>query len=149
MALFFSHYPMLMSFAGVHETGVATMNEKLAEFRREFPEINLHQEGSWSWQAKGMSLLECGAARAAADQFKRLILAEPEQYEGYEGLALALRQLGDKNSALLFMMEAVSQAQRLLAEGSLDSDILEELKEELQQVEMMPPLTSKFNTEWK
>jgi tetratricopeptide (TPR) repeat protein len=147
MAVFFSTDPMLVFFLlGFTRLG-GEMKEKLAKIRLEFPEISLHQEGSWAWQAKGMSLLECGATKAAADQFKKLILAEPEQYEGYEGLALALRQLGDKNAALLFMAEAVSQAQRLLAEGSLDSDILEELEEELQQVEMMPPVVTELNTE--
>ena len=101
---------------------------------QELPHICPHEEDDWEWRDEGMELMGSGDLPGAEKKFKELILAEPQHHDGYEGLALVYQKLGRREEALLLIDHAVTLAEGFLEEGTLDPEVLEEIKEERRQI---------------
>ena len=106
----------------------------LERVRREFSGIRPHRERDWDWRDRGIQLLEEGDLPGAERQFKQLIVSQPDHHDGFEGLALAYKQMGRKEEALFFMQEALARARRFLADGLLDPEVLKHIEQEYQQI---------------
>jgi len=70
--------------------------------------------------------------------FQRLIVARPQDPDGFEGLALVYQALGIRAQAQALIDEAVRLAEIHVEEDRLDEDALEEMLEEQQRIQDMP-----------
>jgi tetratricopeptide (TPR) repeat protein len=106
----------------------------LAELRQRHPDIRAHEEDDDDWWKEGMRMLRSGDLEGAGKKFERLILAEPEHHDGYEGLALVCREKGKKDQALLLIDHALALAMGFFEEGTLDQEILDEIEGEKRKI---------------
>ena len=106
-----------------------TREQFLATLRQEMPHIKPHQEDDWDWYVEGMEFLRNGELERAEMKFKALILSQPQHHDGYEGLARVYLVKGRLEEALFLMEEAIKLAENFLKDGSLDVEVLEELKQ--------------------
>jgi len=106
-----------------------TLEKFLKKLRQEIPYIKAHEEDDWDWYNEGIKFLERGELEKAEKKFKELILSQPEHHDGYEGLARVYMRKGRLEEALFLIEEAIKLAEKFLEEGSLDIEVLEELKQ--------------------
>jgi tetratricopeptide (TPR) repeat protein len=106
-----------------------TRRKFLEKLRKEIPYIKTHEEDDWDWYNEGIEFLKKGEIEKAEKKFKELILSQPEHHDGYEGLARVYMEKGRLEEALFLMNEAIKFAERFLEDGSLDIEVLDELKE--------------------
>lgn len=105
-----------------------TREQFLKNLRQEIPYIKTHKEDNWDWYTEGIEFLEKGELEKAEKKFKELILSQPEHHDGYEGLARVYMKKEKLEEALFLIEEAIKLAERFLDDGSLDIEVLEELK---------------------
>ena len=106
-----------------------TREQFLKMLQEEIPYIKAHEEDDWDWYNEGMEFLEKGELEKAEKKFKELILSQPEHHDGYEGLARVYMMKGRLKEAIFLIEEAIKLAERFLEDGSLDIEVLEELKQ--------------------
>jgi len=106
-----------------------TREQFLTMLRQELPHIKTHQEDDWDWYGEGMAFLRNGELEKAETKFKALILSQPQHHDGYEGLARVYWVKERLEEALFLMEEAIKLAEHFLKDGSLDVEVLEELKQ--------------------
>ena len=106
-----------------------TREQFLAMLRQEMPHIKTHQENDWDWYVEGMTFLRNGELEKVEKKFKALILSQPQHHDGYEGLARVFMVKERLEEALFLMEEAIKLAENFLKDGSLDVEVLEELKQ--------------------
>ncbi len=68
----------------------------LEEIKREIKYIKPFEEDDLEWYDQGLELLEKKRCAKAEKKFKELIISQPEHFDGYEGLARAYKDLGEK-----------------------------------------------------
>ena len=109
----------------------------IEQARQENPDIrpNAEDDWDWTWADEGFDLLEGGDSLLAERKFQELMLAEPGQPDGYEGLAMVYCELGRKEEALVLIERAVELATDLLARDFIDPQVLDELLEEQALIE--------------
>lgn len=100
----------------------------LKELRQEIPYIKAFEEDDWDWYNEGIELLKKGDFERAEKKFKELILSQPDHHDGYEGLARVYMKMGRLEDSLFLIEAAIELAGKFLEDGSLDIEILEELK---------------------
>ena len=101
----------------------------LKKLRQEIPYIKACEEDDWDWYNEEIELVERGNLERAEKKFKELILSQPDHHDGYEGLAKVYMKMGRLEDALFLIEEAIELAGKFLEDGSLDIEILEELKQ--------------------
>jgi len=111
-----------------------TREQFLKKLRQEIPYIKAHEEDDWDWYNEGIEFLEKGELKKAEKKFKELILSQPEHHDGYEGLARVYMEKGKLEEALFLIEEAINLAEEFLKDGSLDIEVLEELKQLRQEI---------------
>lgn len=108
--------------------------ELLAQYRREFPELRPHEEDDWDWREDAQELVQAGKYDEAEILFKKLIVAEPEHFDGHEGLALLYQRLG-RSEAVPLIMETYRMALKFFEQDTLDEPVLEEIEAEMKSIE--------------
>ena len=100
--------------------------------RERHPDVRPYGEddADWTWADEGMELMEAGDYGMAALKFEELICSQPDESDGYEGLALVYQALGRSEEALLLIKEAVRLARQHVEKGYMDREVLEEILEE-------------------
>jgi len=106
----------------------------LAQYRKQFPEIRMHEEDDWEWFEGAKELEQEGKHLAAEILFKKLIVAQPTHHDGYEGLALMYQRLG-RPEAVPLIREAYRIALGFFEEDSLDKPVLDEIEAEMKSIE--------------
>jgi len=106
----------------------------------QFPDIKPYDEDDWdwTWADEGYQFLESCDFGMAELTFQRLIVARPEDPDGFEGLALVYQALGIRDQAQALIDEAVRLAEIHVADDRLDAEALEEMREEQQRIHDMP-----------
>jgi len=111
-----------------------TIEALLAELKQKHPNIRAHEENDEDWWQEGMKMLISDDLEEAEKTFEQLILAEPEQHDGYEGLALVCLHKERKDQALFLIERALALARGFFEEGTLDQEILDEMEEEKREI---------------
>ncbi len=107
----------------------------ISEIRKEFPYIKpFEEEDEDIWYERGYKFLEEGKLEEAEKNFKKLLLAQPEHHDGYEGLAYTYYKSGAKEKALWFMEKAVEIAKTFLKDDSIDIEVIEEMEDNLRRM---------------
>ena len=75
-----------------------------------------------------MDALKSGHISNAEQILKKLIVAQPDHFDGYYGLSLAYKQQRQVNRAMLFADESLRLAQAFIDDGSLDPSTYEKMR---------------------
>jgi len=112
----------------------------LKGLQEQFPDVKPYGEDDWdwTWADEGYQFLEACDFGMAELTFQRLIVARPQDPEGFEGLALVYQALGIRAQALALIDEAVRLAEVRVAEDRLDADALNEMREEQRRILELP-----------
>ncbi len=112
----------------------------LKGLQEQFPDVKAYGEDDWdwTWADEGYQFLEACDFGMAELTFQRLIVARPQDPDGFEGLALVYQALGIRAQAQALIDEAVRLAEIHVEEDRLDEDALEEMREEQQRILDMP-----------
>jgi tetratricopeptide (TPR) repeat protein len=112
----------------------------LAGLQEQFPDIKAYGEDDWdwTWADEGYQFLEACDFGMAELTFQRLIVARPQDPDGFEGLALVYQALGIRAQALALIDEALKLASVLVSEDRLDPEALVEIRDEQQRIRSMP-----------
>jgi len=112
----------------------------LKGLQEQFPDVKAYGEDDWdwTWADEGYQFLESCDFGMAELTFQRLIVARPQDPDGYEGLALVYQALGIRPQAQALIDEAVRLAEVHVGEDRLDADALEEMREEQRRIQEMP-----------
>jgi len=117
-------------------SALTTLEQHLRRFRQELPNIRpFAEEDDLNWWNDGLDALQVNQLQRAEKIFKKLVLAQPEHFDGYYGLAQAYQRQQLIPQAILFADEAIRLAQTFLADGSLDPIGMQELKDFRSQLE--------------
>lgn len=112
----------------------------LAGLREQFPDIQPYGEDDWdwTWADEGYQFLEACDFGMAELTFQRLIVARPQDPDGFEGLALVYQAIGIRAQALALIDEALQLASVQVTEDRLDPEALVEIREEKERIRAMP-----------
>ena len=115
---------------------VKTLVRRLQE---RHPDIRPYGEEDWDWDwaDEGMEALEFGDYVLAEFKFQQLIVSQPRNLDGYEGLALVCQAMGRRTQALFLIDHAVKIAKAQRETGSLDAEALDEILAEQKAIQNM------------
>jgi tetratricopeptide (TPR) repeat protein len=117
------------------EIPITSQADLLKKLRSQFPHIEQFSVDSIEQYNEGLGLLESKKYYKAKQTFKVLILSCPDDFIGYEGLALVYKAQGKTAEALFLIVETIRLAQPHIENGSMDIEVMEEfqaIKEELE-----------------
>lgn len=112
-----------------HHAPPSTLEDHLRRMRSEFPLIRpFAEEDDDHWWNDGLEALEANQLPRAEQIFKKLVLAQPEHFDGYYGLAQVDQRRRQLDLAILFADEAIRLGQAFFDDGTLDPSIMTEMK---------------------
>lgn len=107
-----------------------TLAEHLRHMRQQFPAIRpFEEDDDIQWWNDGLDALDANRLDLAERIFKKLVLAQPNHFDGYYGLAQVYQRQRRVQPAILFADEAIRLAQASLKDGSLDLSTLDDMRE--------------------
>lgn len=111
------------------------LSEYIAQCRKEYPHIRpLEEEEDIEWWNEGLDLIKAGELDAAERTFKKLLLAQPDISDGYNGLGMVYEKRREQDNAELFMREALTKAEGMVQKGFMDAEMLEVIRCDLNRV---------------
>lgn len=122
----------------VRKTMNADVARYVANLRKEMPDIRPNEEDDWTWVDEGLDHLELGEYELAERRFQSLVLAQPNHFDGFEGLALVYEAMGKKVLAVMMITEAFRLARLYFEAKDLDGDVMEEIFQEHRRILAMP-----------
>ena len=128
-----------------HPTPPTTLEACLRRMRKEFPTIRpLAEEEDLNWWNDGLDALQAKDLKRAEAIFKKLALAQPEHFDGYDGLAQVYQRRHQWAQAIRFAEAAVRLGEAMPSDGpaSLDPIALLELKAFRAQLSSTPSAAS-------
>lgn len=115
-----------------------TLQDHLQRIRDQFPNIRpFREQNDLYWRDEGMDALKSGHLSNAEQIFKKLIVAQPDHFDGYYGLSLAYKLQHQIHRATLFADESLRLAQAFIDDGSLDPSTFETMR--LHRQSLTPP----------
>lgn len=106
----------------------------LQQIQAEFAHITAHDEDDLEWWNEGLDLIGQGKLDQAEERFKMLVMSQPDNFDGYEGLAMVYTKLNRLEEALYFSDLAVEKATRLYQDGSIDQVVLDLVQKTRQSI---------------
>ena len=111
------------------------LSEHLEHFRKQYPQIRpFEEEDDVEWWNEGLDLMRAGKLDQAEETFAKLVLAQPEHSDGFNGLGLVYEKRNDRPHAELFLREAIRQAEQMVQEGSMDVKALDIIRRDLDRI---------------
>jgi len=112
-----------------------TISEYIEQFRLQYPQIRpLEEEDDVEWWNQGLDQIEAGQLDRAEETFKKLVLAQPNHSDGFNGLGMVYEKTNDPHKAELFLREAISKAKVMVSDGSMDVELLNMIHKDLNRV---------------
>lgn len=112
-----------------------TLFDYLEQIKQQYPHIRPYQEeDDLEWWNQGLDLIKAGSFDEAEEIFKKLVLAQPEHSDGFNGLGLVYEKKGDRAKAALFLQEAVRRAEQMVKDGDMDVQLLDMIRADLARV---------------
>ena len=98
--------------------------------RKELPNIRpFAEEDDINWWNDGLDAMRANQLQRAEKIFKKLVLAQPEHFDGYYGLAQVYQLQQLIPQAILFADETLRLALPFLEDGSLEPIGMQQLKD--------------------
>ena len=107
----------------------------IEQCRKDYPHIRPHEEeDDIEWWNQGLDLIATGSLDEAEEIFKKLLLAQPDTSDGYNGLGLVYEKRADCNNAAVFLREAVAKAELMFQRGFADAAFIDPIRADLNRV---------------
>ena len=107
----------------------------IEQCRKDYPDIRpLEEEDDIEWWNQGLDLIDTGNLDAAEEIFKKLVLAQPDMSDGYNGLGMVYEKRREQDKAEIFMREAVAKAEGMVERGFMDAELLNVIRSDLARV---------------
>jgi tetratricopeptide (TPR) repeat protein len=111
------------------------LSEHIEQFGKQYPQIRpFEEEDDVEWWNEGLDLMRAGKLDQAEATFKKLVLAQPNHSDGFNGLGLVYEKRKDRTRAELFLREAIRKAEPMVQEGSMDVKALDIIRADLDRV---------------
>lgn len=111
------------------------VSEHIAQFRKQYPHIRpFEEEEDTEWWNEGLDLMKTGKLDQAEDIFKKLVLAQPDHSDGFEGLGLVYEKRGESLKAEMFLREAACKIDTMVRAGSMDAIFVDRIRSDLNRV---------------
>ena len=111
------------------------LDTRLEQFRQQYPDIRpFEEEDDIHWWNQGLEFIDAGDLDAAEDIFKKLVLAQPEHSDGFNGLGRVYARKGDRPAAELFLQAAIAKAEKMVRDGNMDAPVLELIRGDLDRL---------------
>ena len=111
------------------------LSEHIEQFRKQYPQIRpFEEEEDIEWWNEGLDLMKAGKLDQAEDTFKKLVLAQPDHSDGFEGLGLVYEERGELLKAEMFLREAARKIERMVREGSMNAIFLNRIRSDVDRV---------------
>ncbi len=108
------------------------LSEYVEQCRKEYPHIRpLEEEDDIEWWNKGLDLIEADDLNAAEATFKKLLLAQPNMSDGYNGLGLVYEKRQERDTAEVFLREAIVKAEGMVEKGLMDAQLMDPIRADL------------------
>ena len=78
--------------------------------------------------------VRAGKLDQAEETFKKLVLAQPNHSDGFNGLGLVYEKRQDRPKAELFLREAVRKAEHMVQDSSMDIEPFNRIRADLDRV---------------
>ena len=111
------------------------LSEHIEQFRKQYPQIRpFEEEDDVEWFNQGFDLLKAGKLDEAEKPFAKLVLAQPDHSDGFEGLGLLYEEKGELLKAEMFLREAARKIERMVREGSMDAIFIDRIRSDVDRV---------------
>ena len=111
------------------------LSEHLEHFRKQYPQIRpFEEEEDVEWWNEGLDLMRAGELDQAEATFTKLLLAQPDHSDGFNGLGLVYEKRNDRPHAELFLREAIRKAEQMVQKDSMDVKALAIIRSDLDRV---------------
>lgn len=111
------------------------ISEYIEQIRKQYPDIQpLEEEDDIEWWNQGLDLIDDGNLNAAEEIFNKLVLAQPDMSDGFNGLGLVHEKKGQPELAAAFIREALTKAQKQVQDGDMDQELLQPIQADLDRV---------------
>jgi len=111
------------------------LSDYIEQCKKEYPHIRpLEEEDDIEWWNQGLDLIEAGNLNAAEDIFKKLLLAQPDMSDGYNGLGLVYEKRQQPDKAEVFLREALIKAELMFERGFADAAFMDPVRADLDRV---------------
>ena len=101
----------------------------LQQVQAQFAHITPDSEDDMEWWNEGLDLIDQGDLDKAEERFKMLVMSQPDNFDGYQGLALVYTKMNRQEEALYFSDLAVEKATQLHEEGYIDQALLDYVRQ--------------------
>lgn len=101
----------------------------LQQIQAQFAHITPDGEDDMEWWNEGLDLMDQGDLDKAEERFKMLVVSQPDNYDGYEGLALVYTKMNRLEQAFYFSALAVEKATQLHEQGYIDQAVLDQVRQ--------------------
>ena len=109
--------------------------ERIEQIRKEYPQIRpFEEEDDIEWWNEGLDLIKAGKLDEAEATFKKLILAQPNHSDGFNGLGLVYAKKADKPAAEAFLREAIAKAEMAVSNSDMDTWVLNNIHADLNRL---------------
>ena len=107
-----------------------TLDGHLRRMRKQLPNIRpFAEEDDINWWNDGLDAMRANQLQRAEKIFKKLVLAQPQHFDGYYGLAQVYHHQQLIPQAILFADETLRLALPFLEDGSLEPIGMQQLKD--------------------
>ena len=119
----------------MHMRAPINIAEYIANIRKQYPQIRpLEEEDDIEWWNQGLDLIDAGKLNDAEEIFNKLMLAQPDVSDGFNGLGMVYEKKGHPALAAAFFREALVKAQKQVQDGSMDIELLQPIQDDLDRV---------------
>lgn len=111
------------------------ISDYLEQIKRQYPQIQPYEEeDDIEWWNQGLDMIHADRCDEAEEIFKKLVLAQPEHSDGFNGLGLVYEKRGDPTKAAIFFQEAITKAEQMVKDGYMDVELLDRIRADLARV---------------
>jgi tetratricopeptide (TPR) repeat protein len=111
------------------------LDTRLEGFRQQYPDIRpFEEEDDIHWWNQGLELIDAGDLDAAEETFQKLVLAQPEHSDGFNGLGRVYARKRDRPAAELFLHAAIAKAEQMVRDGHMDAEVLDLIRGDLDRL---------------
>ena len=111
------------------------LSAHLEQISKQYPHIRpFEEEDDIEWWNEGLDLIQAGKLDEAEETFKKLVLAQPNHSDGFNGLGLVYAKKEDRPAAEIFLREAIAKAEQMVQDGNMDAELIDPIRADLDRL---------------
>lgn len=107
----------------------------LKKIQEEIPPFTPYEDEDLGWWNEGLDHIDQGQLAEAESKFKMLVICQPDQSDGYEGLARVYSRTKRLKEAKFFIDLAIEKVKKSIEKGYTDEEMLDLMLEQKKAIE--------------